>query len=298
MKQRQLEIFEAMVNLGSVTEAARHLGVTQPAVSAAIGKLERDVGFLLFRRDDRDGRRLMPTAEALLLFGEAVRVLADFRRLGGAAAGISTAQSGTLTIATSPSPGIAWLPSVAATFCRERPNVRLRLLTRSSTEVRDLAALSAFDLGLVEAPFTRAEMHLRRYSFARVVVLPAGHRLAAEAVLTPAHLDGENLVATVSSTWAAVARTFEAAGVQCRVVAECELSINAINMVAAGFGLCFADPLSAADLGVRGLVIRSFQPTLSYDIGLLRPAHGALTKLAEAFAGEFHAYVSPYVMAS
>ena len=107
MDYRQLEMFEAVGTLGSVTEAARHFGVTQPAVSTAMGKLERAVGFTLFRRE---GRRLLPTVEARLLFGEATRVLTEFRRLGEAAAGISAAQSGTLTIATNPSPGITWLP--------------------------------------------------------------------------------------------------------------------------------------------------------------------------------------------
>jgi DNA-binding transcriptional LysR family regulator len=295
MDFRQLEMLEAVVTLGSITEAARQLGVTQPAVSTAMGKLERTVGFPLFRRD---GRRVLPTTEARLLFGEAVRVLADFRRLGEAAAGISAAQSGTLTIATNPSPAIAWLPGIAAAFCRSRPQIRLRMLTRSSGEVRDLAALSAFDLGLAEAPFTRSEMVLRRYSFARVVVLPEGHRLVSETILTPQLLDGEALVATVNSSWswAAVARTFEAAGAQCRVVAECEFTVIAINMVAAGMGLCLADPLSVMDAGARGLVIRPFRPTLPYDVGLLRPAHGTLTRLAEAFAAEFHVHVSPYLI--
>ncbi len=74
-------------------------------------------------------------------------MLADFRRLSEAAAGISVGQAGTLTVATNPMPAIAWLPPAAAAFCRDRPQVRLRILTRSSSEVRDLAALSAFDLG-------------------------------------------------------------------------------------------------------------------------------------------------------
>ena len=133
MDYRQLDMFQAVLTLGSITEAARHLGVTQPAVSLAMRKLERDVGFPLFRRD---GRRLVPTAEARHLSSEAFRVLADFRHLTETAAGISAAQSGTLTIATNPSPAIAWLPTIAAAFRRERPQVRLRLLTRSSEDVR------------------------------------------------------------------------------------------------------------------------------------------------------------------
>jgi DNA-binding transcriptional LysR family regulator len=295
MDYRQVEMFDAVITFGSVTDAARHLGVTQPAVSTAIAKLERDAGFSLFHRE---GRRLVPTPEALLLHGKANRALANFRQLTETASSIAAAQQGTLTIATNPGPGIAWLPTIAAAFCRARPDVRLRLLTRSSGEVRDLAALSAFDLGLAEAPFNRTEMLLRRYSFARVVVLPEGHLLARETVLTPQLLNGEKLIATIMSSWswASIARTFEAAGAQFQVVAECEFTVIAINMVAAGLGICLADPLSVAGVGARGLVVRPFLPALPYDVGLLRPSHGPLTRLAEAFAADLHTHVSPYLI--
>jgi len=293
MDYRQIEIFELVVTLGSVTQAARRLGVTQPAVSTALAKLERAVGFTLFRRE---GRRLVPTPEAMLLHGKALSVLSDFRCLSETAAGIAAGQAGTLTLASNPGPAIAWLPAVAAPFCRARPGVRLRMLTRSSGEVRDLAALSAFDLGIAEAPFTRAETLLRRYSFARVVVLPVGHELAAEPVLTPQLLDGKDMVATVNSSWSwsTVERAFDAAGACCHVVAECEFTAIAINMVAAGLGLCIADPLSVA--GMQGLIIRPFRPTLPYDVGVLRPAHGTLTRLAKAFAEAFHAHVAPHLI--
>ena len=288
-------MFEAVITHGSVTEAARQFGVTQPAVSAAIAKLERQVGFPLFRRE---GRRLLPTSEASLLHSEAARVLADFRRFGEVAAGITAGLRGTLTIATHPGPAIAWLPTLLAGFCAERPGVRLRLLTRSSGEVRDLAALSAFDIGLAEAPFTRGETLIHRYAFPRVAVLPEGHRLAKEAVLDPALLDNEGMVATVTSSWswATVARTFEAAGATCRVVAECEFTAVAVNLVRAGLGVCVADPLSVAGLGTSGLAVRPFRPTLPYEVGLLAPAHGTLTRLAGAFAARFHDHVQPHLI--
>lgn len=288
-------MFEAVITQGSMTEAARRFGVTQPAVSAAIAKLEVQVGFPLFRRE---GRRLLPTSEATLLHAEAARLLADFRRLDEAAAGITAGLRGTLTIATNPGPAIAWFPPVIAAFCAARPDIRLRMLTRSSGEVRDLAALSAFDLGLAEAPFVRGEILIHRYAFARVAVLPAGHRLAVEPVLDPVLLDGEAMVATVSSSWnwATVARTFEAAGSTCRVVAECEFTAIAVNLVRAGLGVCVADPLSVAGLGTAGLVVRPFRPTLSYEVGLLAPAHGRMTRLAEVFAAQFHAHVRPHLI--
>lgn len=295
MDYRQIEMFQAVMVHGSVTEAARHLGVSQPAVSGALAKLEAAVGFVLFRRE---GRRVVPTAEAQLLHREATQVLTGFGRLSDAAAEISRAQKGYLTLATNPTPAILWLPQVVAEFCRLRPAVQIRLLTRSSNEVRDLAALSAFDLGLAETPFTHGERVLRRYSFPRVVVMRPENPLASHAELTPALLNGANLVATIASSWgwASISRAFEAAGATCRIVAECEFAVIALNMVAAGAGITFVDPLSASDATARGLVARPFVPTIPYEVGLLAPAHGQLTRLASAFADALDAHIAHYLI--
>ena len=108
-------------------------------------------------------------------------------------------------------------------------------------------------------------------------------------MLGPALLDNEAMVATVTVgwNWAVVARTFEAAGATCRVIAECEFTAIAINLVRAGLGVCVADPLSVAALGIGRHIVRPFSPTLPYEVGLLAPAHGTLTRLAEAFATQF-----------
>jgi DNA-binding transcriptional LysR family regulator len=293
MDQRQIEIFRAVIDQGSVTAAARVLAVSQPAVSGSLAKLEKRLGFDLFRRE---GRRLVATPEARLLHLEASHLLDGFERLGRAADEIAAGQRGTLTVATSPAPGICWLPAVAAKFRKERPQVRLRFLTRSSEEIRELAGLSAFDLGLAEAPFANGELVLRRYVIPRVVVLPRSHRLSARAELTPQLLDGEDIVATVRSSWswAGVARAFDGAGAVCRVVAECEFTPIALNMVAAGAGICFADPITAATIGSE-LVQRPFRPLTTYEIGLLSPAHGDVTILAKAFADALHAYIASFL---
>src|SRR5882724_2934675 len=134
MDRRLIEIFHAVMQHRSATEAARALGVSQPAVSAALKRLEADVGFALFRRESR---HIVPTPEAHLLHNEAIRALAGFTELEDAAAGISAGKRGVLTIA-SPGPGIVWLPGVVSRFQRERTSTQIRLLTRSSENVRSL----------------------------------------------------------------------------------------------------------------------------------------------------------------
>ena len=64
---KQMEAFRTVVERGSVTTAALVLGVSQPAVSALVARLEEALGYALFTREHR---RMVPTAEALALVGE------------------------------------------------------------------------------------------------------------------------------------------------------------------------------------------------------------------------------------
>ena len=297
MDIRQIQIFAAVVESGSMTAAARLLGVTQPAVSVALAQLERHAGFQLFARE---GRQIVPTAEALLLHQEALRALASLARLDEAAAGIQAATRGHLTIASNPGPGIAWLPQILAAFRASRPQVTVRFLTRSSREVRDLVATRAFDLGIAEAPFDRTDAIVHRYRFDCVAVLRIDHVLSDEAQLTPALLDDHPLIGLLPGhgTTIPIARAFEAAGTRANIVAECEFYATALNLVQHGVGVCISDPISAAQatLGRSDLVVRPFIPTISYEVGVLRPSRGGTSHLAERFIETLDEFVRPYLV--
>ena len=64
---RQIEVFYAIMRTGSVTDAARVLNVTQPAVSAALKQFESRLRMKLF---ERRGGKLQPTSEAKALLPE------------------------------------------------------------------------------------------------------------------------------------------------------------------------------------------------------------------------------------
>lgn len=283
----------------SATGAARALGVSQPAVSAALKRLETDVGFVLFRRESR---HIVPTPEAHLLHTEAMRALAGFADLEDAAAGISAGQRGVLTIA---SPGIAWLPGVVSRFHRERKSAQIRLLTRSSENVRSLVSARAFDIGVAEPPFDRTNVVLRRYRLSMDCVMPATHPLARLDAVTPDLLEKHDLIVTSQSrtTYSAVSRAFEANGTPFHPSIECEFFAVALNLAIDGAGICLVDAISAAEtirrLGNTGtLVKRPFAPAIYYEVGVLKPTIGELSVLGEQFLKLLDEHVAPHIARS
>lgn len=96
MNLRQLRAFQEVMLTGSMTEAARNMGRTQPAVSALIVGLEGTVGYQLF---ERRGGRLHPVPEAHFLLTEARSILDRVGRLRETMQGVGALHAGHLRIA-------------------------------------------------------------------------------------------------------------------------------------------------------------------------------------------------------
>src|SRR3712207_6129111 len=113
-----LETFMAVAAEDSFSGAARRLGITQPSVSEQIRALEHHFGLPLFERLGREtrltqaGERVHDHAERLLLALEEME--RDLHALKDGARGI-------LTLAASPVPGEAVLPSLLPLFQAEHP---------------------------------------------------------------------------------------------------------------------------------------------------------------------------------
>src|SRR3954453_9429421 len=70
----QVSYFVAAGSFGSLSGAARHLNVSQPSISSAIGQIEHVLGYSLFTRHNRFGVRLTP--EGRQVFDQARHILA------------------------------------------------------------------------------------------------------------------------------------------------------------------------------------------------------------------------------
>jgi DNA-binding transcriptional LysR family regulator len=266
MDVRLLEAFRTVVDHRSVTNAAAAMGVTQPAVSAQIARLEQELGFLLF---DRSNGRLKPTAEGILFYAEANRALTGIDRLTQAAEEIRTAQTGRLVIASHPSAAISLLPGLISAFLTDRPGVVVRLLSRNSDVISQLLPTESYDIGIAELPIDESAVRLARFRMRCVAILPTGHELSSRKMLTPANLSGRPVVAPSRTLQTSVRalKAFADAGADWVPIAEAEYFASVCGLVASGAGWSIVDPLSAQTFKQLGLVIRDFEPSIHYEIG-------------------------------
>jgi len=282
MDVKLLEAFRAVVDSRSVTAAAQALGITQPAVSGQIAKLEESVGFPLF---ERGGGRLKPTPEGLLFYAEASRVLGEVDRLATTTAQIREGQSGRLVIASHPAAAISLLPPLVAAFVAERPGVSVRLVSRHSDVVSQLLPTEGYDIGIAELPVDETDVRLVRYQMRCVAILPPRHPLAARKLLTPALLSGQPMIAPARSPQmlSRVYGTFADADAEINAVVEAEFFASCCALVAAGTGWSLVDPLSAQSFSSLGLVTRQFEPAVIYEIGVFHRRDREPSVLAAAF---------------
>jgi DNA-binding transcriptional LysR family regulator len=279
----------------SVSRAARILGVSQPAVSTLIRRLEERLGIVLF---DREHNRFEPTPEAVLLIQHVSQALESISKVRNAVQDIQHADAGVLTMAANPTSSISWLPPFVASFRAGRPAVRIRLITRSSDVLREQAATYAADLLLSEPPIDPTSIEVQRYRLRCVAALPPGHPLCQESVITPENASPYPFIAL--SRWQAtnfrVARAFDDSRQRWNVAVECELFSTALLLVSEGSGITVAEPISAAAFEEAGkVVLRRFEPEIRYEVVLYHPSDRPLPILGSQFVAELSEYLERYL---
>ncbi len=119
---QQLEQFRAVYEQGSLSDAARILGITQPAVSRGLQKLEQNLDTVLFQRHTR---RLEPTEFAHALYGQTREVLHKTAGLDHLLERFRAGREGMVRIGGGPF--VPDLLSSHLSSCIERGDLRIRL---------------------------------------------------------------------------------------------------------------------------------------------------------------------------
>jgi DNA-binding transcriptional LysR family regulator len=260
---RDVACFVRVAERGSFSRAAADLRLSQPAISQAIGRLERALGTRLFERSSRAvhltaaGRALLPYAEALLAAETAIRDEAARQAV--------------------PTIRFAYPPLVGPLVAR----VVRRLAGRTPAVDVDLrpagwsAATAALAAGEVPAAILSYPFPAGRPTTARFQVpvahlaVPAGSPLAARTVLRPADLGRTRALLPATRPPGGMWARFAALVRQQRVIGpDLDDFAAPLDLVAAGAGVLAAPRLVVET--VRRPDVR-FVP---FDAGDLRITYG------------------------
>jgi DNA-binding transcriptional LysR family regulator len=190
---RQLEYLIAAANAASIAGAAMALNVSQPSVSAAIAKLEEQLGTQLLIRHHAQGVSLSPAGSRLVAAARNLLTHAEELQRQAGAAGQEIA--GTLQIASFVTIAAAYLPAVIAQVPALHPRVTIALQEGTQDELieglrggrHELAVLYDVDLpeDLAATPLAAFEPY---------ALLPARHPLARRRKVSLGALANEPLI--------------------------------------------------------------------------------------------------------
>ncbi len=243
MKLRQLEyVVEVVRNDLSVTAAAEKLFTSQPGVSSQIKRLEESLGLQLFKRNGKNISGL--TKEGAILIERFQNVLQQVESIESLAAEFKDPSLGTLSIATTHTQARYVLPDVVAKFREKYPDVNLQIHQGTPPQIAEMTARGEADIGIATEALELFDdlVLLPCYRWNRCIMIPKGHPLASEDLLTIDSIADHPVITYVFGTAdrSVINRAFKEAGRALNIVltaADAEV-IKTYVRGGLGIGLC------------------------------------------------------------
>jgi DNA-binding transcriptional LysR family regulator len=277
-----LEAFIAIADIGSVRGAAEHLGVTQPALSRRIQRLEDALSTKLFARTNQRlrlsnaGRQLLPHARLHMDgLGRVLKSIRDTARYGTAS----------VTVACLATLSVEILPGVLGKFTRRRPEVSVRVLVLSAREIEQSVRDGVSDLALtMMGPPEQAIVQEFLAEEPMVLLVGAGHDLADVPSVTWSQLVNLPLIAIGPQS--ANRRLLEGAEAGFKMSLQWRHEVQrlstAVELVAAGLGAAVVPQIAGIARqrdDVRAVAISN--PPITRRLGFLIRSGEVLSSPAE-----------------
>jgi LysR family transcriptional regulator, nitrogen assimilation regulatory protein len=146
---RALNYFAKIAELGSITRAAQHLNVAQPALSRHVRQLEDELGTQLLIRESR-GIRL--TDQGRELFEHAKTILRDVQRAKDEVRGSAGSPGGNTTLGMVPTICTQVAPALVSILRRDFPRIDLTINEGYSQPLMDWLDEGRLDLAILTEP--------------------------------------------------------------------------------------------------------------------------------------------------
>lgn len=153
MDTRDVQYLLAIQATGGIGRAAEAIGISQPALSKAVQRVEATIGLPLF---ERSGLGMKPTQAGKLFLERAKRIALEYDDALKEMQGIRTGEQGIVRLGYSPSMPSALVLGVCRQLLRERPVAKLKLTRRLARELMEFLHNGTIDLAVAPVPQDQA----------------------------------------------------------------------------------------------------------------------------------------------
>ncbi len=283
MNVRQLEAFCKVMETGSMSEAGRLLGVSQPAISKSIRLLEQSLQLRLFKRL---GDKIYPSAEAQRLYPNARRIFEELQRTIELSLRLRATQTGRLSIAATYAVTAAYISEAFSVFHRARPLIELQFMALPPRQIIDMVAAAEADLGILYEPIiTPTVSQIPLCEIELVCLLPKHHYLSQKAELSASDLAGETVISFSDTAHAGslLKSQLASAGCDWKPAIVVNQAAVAKSLVAAGIGIAVIDPLTLDAQSAKVVDIRPFRPRTAMLVSAIVPVTRPHSPLCSEF---------------
>ncbi|MET0795631.1 MAG: LysR family transcriptional regulator [Polyangiaceae bacterium] len=192
LERIHLTLLREVQRQGSLTAAARSLGLTQSALSHTVRKLEQQLGTVVW---EREGRGLKFSAAGDHLLALAQRVLPQLEHAEHVLGQIARGERGTLRIGMECHPCYQWLLTIVEPYLRAFPDVDLDV--KQKFQFGGIGALFGHEIDMLVTPdpLRRKGLHFEPvFDYEQVLVVGKTHPFAGRAYVVPADLEQETLI--------------------------------------------------------------------------------------------------------
>ncbi len=281
MELRQLRYFVEIVERGGFTSASRSIRVVQPALTAAIQKLEVEIGTKLL---DRATRPLTPTTDGREFYAAAKEILRRVRGLEEEMSERRGLARGRLSIALPTMLATHALSGVIEAFRAHYPGIALSVESSGARSIETKLAASEVDLGIVARKGLREDLVYRPLLRDEVVAcVGRDHPLASKTYVTLERVSAEPLLLFRPGFFQRdlVTGALAERGLPLQVAFESDYVPHLVEAAASGAGVTTL--LRMAARAEARLVPIPFRPALHVEAGFAWKSGGWLSHAARAF---------------
>lgn len=284
MDFEQLRTFQQVCRLKSFSRAAEKLGLTQPAISAQIRSLEKEIGARLF---DRDGGKVTFTAAGRLFEPFAEHCLQCQSHIVVAVNELYRSARGEVSVSASEATSLYVLPQVFAQYKKQFARVNLNIVRAEHQRSLDAVLNRDVDFAVVSTPAKDPRLVVQAiHRDELVLAVPPNHPLATRDSIKPDELlQYPMLLLKQGRQRTLINNFFGGFDAHPRIAMELDSSELLKRLICADMGMGFLPHANVMDDAHAGLlkIVKVEGMRITRELSLIFRKDRTLTRAAQAF---------------